>query len=195
LSSVFGFIKQSGGHIQVSSKEGVGTTFRIYLPTKSPRPDRLDVSSVTIPASQGKVILCVEDDPIVRKFVSEQVCRFGYRTIVANDAREALSIVEGNADIDLLFSDVVMPGGMDGWQLADHVAQRRPDLPVLLTTGYSDVLTDRVDSRAHLLLLPKPYRSRELESMIRLALDAHPSSPEAMANSHSASSWHISDLA
>jgi CheY-like chemotaxis protein len=155
------------------SEVGVGTTFVIYLPTADRHLQQLQTVAAMAPnRNEAEVILCVEDDAIVRRFVSDQLRRLGYRTIVASNGREALDVVESDVRIDLMFTDVIMPGGMDGWQLAQQVKKRRPVLRVLYTTGYSDSITQHLGSGADILLLPKPYRSAELERMVRIALDS-----------------------
>jgi CheY-like chemotaxis protein len=114
-----------------------------------------------------ETILCVEDDAMVRAYVTAQLQGLGYRTISASNAREALAILDSGAKVDLLFTDIVMPGAMDGWQLAEQAALRRPKLKVLFTSGYSAANAHPVRSN----LLTKPYRSAEIARMLRLALD------------------------
>ena len=168
LSIVYGFVKQSRGHIEFSSEEGVGTTFRIYLPAvESPLPSLPEFPQSPKFAAGTETILCVEDDAMVRSYVTAQLQRLGYKTITAANAREALSILDSGVDIDLLFTDIVMPGAMNGWQLAEQAALRRPELKVLFTSGYSDANAQPVRSN----LLVKPYRSAEIAQMLRLALD------------------------
>jgi PAS domain S-box-containing protein len=170
LSMVYGFVKQSGGHIKIYSEEGHGTTIRLYLP-----PARIaeGLTAPTIaPASSGnETILVVEDDTLVRNFVITQLHSLGYRTIAAADGREALSHVQSGLAFDLLFTDVIMPGGINGRELADQVAKRRPGTRVLYTSGYTDnaiVHHGRLDDGV--LLLSKPYRKSELARMVRVAL-------------------------
>ena len=168
LSIVHGFIKQSRGHIEFSSEEGLGTTFRIYLPAvKSRLPSPMELPQHPQFAPGTETILCVEDDAMVRAYVTAQLQGLGYRTISASNAREALAILDSGAKVDLLFTDIVMPGAMDGWQLAEQAALRRPKLKVLFTSGYSAANAHPVRSN----LLTKPYRSAEIAKMLRLALD------------------------
>lgn len=168
LSIVYGFIKQSKGHIEFSSEEGLGTTFRIYLPAVvSPPPSPTEFAQSPKFAVGSETILCVEDDAMVRSYVAAQLQGLGYKTITVSNAREALSILDSGVDVDLLFTDIVMPGAMDGWQLAEQAALRRPELKVLFTSGYSDANARPVNSN----LLIKPYRSTEIARMLRVALD------------------------
>jgi signal transduction histidine kinase/CHASE3 domain sensor protein len=176
LSMVYGFVKQSGGHIKIYSEEGYGTTIKLYLP---PGKGETEVASVATPAATGGVetILVVEDDNLVRTFVTAQLQSLGYKTVAAPDARTALALVERGEPFDLLFTDVVMPGGMSGRQLAEEVAKRRPGVKVLYTSGYTDnavVHHGKLDEGV--LLLTKPYRRNQLADMIRLALGKMPAS-------------------
>ncbi|WJR81856.1 PAS domain S-box protein [Bradyrhizobium sp. NP1] len=173
LSMVFGFVKQSGGHIKIYSEEGHGTTVRIYLP----RSSGLEMTAAEVVASAearggNECVLVVEDDRLVRQYVLTQIRSLGYATLEAENATEALSIIDGNPDIDLLFTDVIMPGPMNGRQLVDEALRRRPALKTLFTSGYTEnaiVHHGRLDSGV--LLLAKPYRKAELAQMIRTALD------------------------
>ncbi|MEA2867341.1 MAG: hypothetical protein QOE39_2056, partial [Bradyrhizobium sp.] len=162
LSMVYGFVKQSGGHIKVYSEEGHGTTIRLYLPPARGRAET--TVSVVAPVSGGsETVLVVEDDSLVRNFVVAQLHGLGYKTIAAADSRAAMAHVESGRPFDLLFTDVIMPGGMTGRQLADAVAKLRPGMKVLYTSGYTDnaiVHHGRLDEGV--LLLTKPYRKSQL---------------------------------
>jgi CheY-like chemotaxis protein len=170
LSMVYGFVKQSGGHIKIYSEEGHGTTIRLYLPPADGQTEA--TAPAIVPISGGsETILVVEDDSMVRNFVIAQLHGLGYKTVAASDGRTALAYVDSGQPFDLLFTDVVMPGGMTGRQLADEVGKRRPGTKVLYTSGYTDnaiVHHGRLDQGV--LLLTKPYRSSQLARMIRLAL-------------------------
>jgi signal transduction histidine kinase len=172
LSMVYGFVKQSGGHIKVYSEEGHGTTIRLYLPPAHGHAEM--VISAVAPISGGtETILVVEDDSLVRNFVIAQLHSLGYKTIAAADSRAALVHVESGQPFDLLFTDVIMPGGMTGRELAVEVAKRRPGMKVLYTSGYTDnaiMHHGRLDEGV--LLLTKPYRRPQLAQMVRLALGA-----------------------
>jgi signal transduction histidine kinase/DNA-binding NarL/FixJ family response regulator/HAMP domain-containing protein len=170
LSMVYGFIKQSGGHIKVYSEEGHGTTIKLYLPRAAAKAEEY---ATTEPIEGGnETILVVEDDAMVRRFVVAQLTALGYRALTANSGAAALAIVDAGTDFDLLFTDVIMPGGINGRQLADAVRERRPGLKVLFTSGYSEnaiIHHGRLDSGV--LLLQKPYRKSELARMVRAALE------------------------
>ncbi len=170
LSMVYGFVKQSGGHIRVDSEEGVGTTFRLYLPPARGQVETM-ASHGTMTAGGTETILVVEDDAMVRNFVITQLQSLGYKTLAASDGRAAMAIVERGDPFDLLFTDVIMPGGMSGRALAEAVGRRKPGLKVLYTSGYTDsdvVHHGRLD--AGVLLLTKPYRKPQLAEMVRQAL-------------------------
>ena len=170
LSMVYGFVKQSGGHIKIYSEPGHGTTIRLYLPPAAAGADAALPAAAPI-AGGSETILVVEDDPLVRNFVVAQLHGLGYRTIAAADSRAAMALVENGEPFDLLFTDVVLSGGMTGRQLAEAVAKRRPGLKVLYTSGYTDnsiVHHGRLDRGV--LLLTKPYRKTQLAQMIRQAL-------------------------
>ena len=173
LSMVYGFIKQSGGHIKVYSEEGHGTTFKIYLPQASAQAEQIvDTSSDSWIENGTETILIVEDDALVRTSVTAQIQSLGYQTLSAANAVEALKIVDGGARFDLLFTDVIMPGKMNGRQLAEEIAKRRSPLKVLFTSGYTEnaiIHHGRLDPGV--LLLPKPLRKSELARMLRRALD------------------------
>jgi PAS domain S-box-containing protein len=170
LSMVYGFVKQSGGHIKIYSEEGHGTTIRLYLPPAR-AAEGLTAPTIAPVSSGNETILVVEDDTLVRNFVITQLHSLGYKTIAAADGREALSHVQSGLAFDLLFTDVIMPGGINGRELADQVAKRRPGTRVLYTSGYTDnaiVHHGRLDD--DVLLLSKPYRKSELARMVRVAL-------------------------
>ncbi|OKO82406.1 histidine kinase [Bradyrhizobium sp. NAS80.1] len=172
LSMVFGFVKQSGGHIKIYSEEGHGTSVKIYLPRSSGVLETEFESLQNVPITGGdEKILIVEDDALVRQYVVTQIKSLGYVALEAANAAEALTIIDADKNIDLLFTDVIMPGAMNGRQLADEAARRRPDLKTLFTSGYTEnaiVHHGRLDSGV--LLLAKPYRKSELAKMLRMAL-------------------------
>jgi signal transduction histidine kinase len=172
LSMVYGFVKQSNGHIKIYSEESHGTTVKLYLPAAAGVPDALATEAgVSGSEHGGESILIVEDDALVREYVVTQISRFGYHTMAAGNAAEALALIDGPERFDLLFTDVIMPGGLNGRQLATEALKRRPDLKVLYTSGYTEnaiVHHGRLD--AGVLLLPKPYLSSDLARMIRIAL-------------------------
>jgi len=170
LAMVYGFVTQSKGRIEVDSEPGKGTTFRLFLPraaaalrtqTPQPRPAR----------GGGETILLVEDDELVRQFARGQLESLGYRVLSAASAVEALSTLRENTDVALLFTDVMMPGGMDGRELARKAREIRPNLPVLYTSGYAaDVLQKEGRLDPGVRLLGKPYPLAELSRQLRDAL-------------------------
>jgi PAS domain S-box-containing protein len=174
LSMVFGFVKQSNGHIKIYSELGHGTTVKIYLPRATGLSDTLVESPISTTVKGGvETILVVEDDTLVRRYVITQIESLGYKTFESARASEALQIIDGTCHIDLLFTDVIMPGSMNGRQLVDAAIERRPGLKTLFTSGYTEnaiVHHGRLDSGV--LLLTKPYRKSDLARMIRLALDS-----------------------
>jgi PAS domain S-box-containing protein len=173
LSMVFGFIKQSGGHIKIYSEVGHGTAVKMYLPraltTTATVQDMMPIRA----RGGDETILVVEDDPLVRGNVVMQLASLGYKTLEAATGPEALRLIDGNGvGIDLLFTDVVIPGGMNGRQLADEIAHKQPSIKVLYTSGYTQnaiVHQGRLDPGV--LLLGKPYRKMDLARMVRVALD------------------------
>jgi CheY-like chemotaxis protein len=174
LSMVYGFVKQSNGHVRIYSEEGHGTTVKLYLPqavgVAGALADDADISGIE---RGDESILIVEDDALVREYVVAQISSLGYDTLAATNAAEALAIIDGPERIDLLFTDVIIPGGMNGRQLAIEALTRRQGLKILYTSGYTEnaiVHHGRLD--AGVLLLPKPYRSSDLARMIRTALES-----------------------
>lgn len=171
LSMVYGFVKQSGGHIKIDSEEGQGTTISLYLPR--------GVQGTTVPSAapsgepqRGKeTILVVEDDALVRSYVVTQLEGLGYRTISAGNGPEALALVNQGVVFDLLFTDVIMPGGMNGRELADAVTQQRPGVPVLYMSGYPEAaMMQNGRLEPGVTLLNKPYRPADMARMIRQVL-------------------------
>jgi CheY-like chemotaxis protein len=130
----------------------------------------------TTSARGNETILCVEDDDNVRSYVLTRLQSLGYRTIAVANAAEALALVDRGELFDLLFTDIVMPGKMNGRQLAEAVARRRPALKVLFTSGYTenDDIINHAQMNGEILLLAKPYRRADLNRMIRLALESPP---------------------
>ena len=174
LSMVYGFVKQSSGHIKIDSEDGHGTTITIYLP-RSRMPSEQATATALEPSIEGgsETVLVVEDDPLVLTYVTARLKNLGYRILPAANAAEALAIVERGVRFDLLFTDVIMSGSMNGRQLADEVARRRPGVKVLFTSGYTeDAIVHHGRLDPGVLLLTKPYRNAELAVMLRRALTA-----------------------
>lgn len=181
LSMVYGFVKQSNGHVSIYSEPGLGTTVRLYLPAAgNGRPLPAQASdAVEHLAARGEVLLIVEDDPFVRSYAVMCLRSLGYTVIAAIDGAEALQILDGDTHIDILFTDVVMPGGISGWELAETALARRGELRVLLTSGYAlDTIAGRSRGRGDLPILTKPYRKAELAQRLRDVMDAPPAGPD-----------------
>ncbi|GAC1622630.1 MAG: hypothetical protein NVS9B10_06820 [Nevskia sp.] len=177
LSMVFGFVKQSGGHVSIGSEPGQGTTVKLYLPRLIGPDDgahAVPLAAVAAAEERGQeIVLLVEDDALVRSYARSQLESLGYAVLEADCGPAALEILDQRRDIDLLFTDVVMPGGMTGRQLAEEALRRRPRLKVLYTSGYGEnaiVHHGRLDPDVH--LLGKPYRRMDLSRKLRELLDA-----------------------
>jgi len=175
LSQVYGFVRQSSGHVRIYSEPGHGTTVKLYLPRHQGADEHVPATDGAAAAARAigrETILVVEDDEALRVFAVEALGELGYRVLHASDARIALGILDGEPGIDLLFTDVVMPGGMNGRQLADEAAKRRPTLKVLFTTGYTRnaiIHHGRLDPGVN--LIGKPYTFEELGVRVRTLLD------------------------
>lgn len=140
LSQVYGFVKQSGGHVKIYSEVGQGTCVKLYLPRHHGDGALLELSSeplVPPRARQGEAVLVVEDDPDVRAYTVEMVRDLGYQVVSAANGFAALHVLHAQPELRLLFTDVGLPGGMNGRQLADEAILRRPGIKVLFTTGYA----------------------------------------------------------
>ncbi len=173
LSMVYGFVKQSNGHIKIYSEEGHGTTVRIYLPQATGVAASAELASEPNIEGGHETILVVEDDNLVRTFVIGQIQSLGYTTLAAVNAKEAMVVIDSPQKVDLLFTDMIMPGSMNGRQLADAALQQRASLKVLFTSGYSnEAIIHHGHLDAGVLLLAKPYRKSDLAQMIRAALAA-----------------------
>ena len=174
LSMVYGFAKQSGGHIAIYSEVGNGTTVNLFLPAviaettpaKKPKP-------ALVAESGGETILVVEDDPKVLRLTIARLEELDYRVISASDGPTAMDILKRRGDIDLVLSDVVMPGGMNGFDVAEQAVKLRPKLKVLLATGYAAGAEQNYAGTAQsdYKVLRKPYGMKELARTLRELLD------------------------
>lgn len=171
LATIYGFVRQSGGFVDIESTVGKGTTVTIALP-------RVFVSGVSeakavesrLKRGDGQLILVVEDDEFVRTTILRLLTDMGYRTLGAPDARQGLAMAAANEDVDLMLTDVVMPG-MNGWDLAQALGELRPGLPVLFTTGYTDnVLLQRAGLDDRIRVLPKPFKTNDLADALESLL-------------------------
>ena len=173
LSMVWGFVKQTGGHVTVYSEEGLGSLFRLYLPVAT---DGAEPSLPSTPnprtSSRGVGhILLAEDDPLVRQFAADRLRDHGFEVTVASTGAEALDLLAGIETLALLFTDVIMVGGVSGRDLAEEVLARRPGTPVLYASGYTeDIMVHRGRLDPGVALLPKPYTGRQLIDRIDAVL-------------------------
>ena len=175
LSMVYGFAKQSGGHLILNSVEGEGTAIELYVPCSKdaavPRAARQEQAE--LPAGNGERILLCEDDADVRQFSSETLSELGYDVVEAHDAESALKALATNGPIDLLFTDIVLPGGRTGADLAREALAAQPQLKVLFATGYArSALEERQGPDSEIALLLKPFGVEELATKLRTILDA-----------------------
>jgi signal transduction histidine kinase/ActR/RegA family two-component response regulator len=179
LAMIHGFVKQSHGHVRIDSELGRGAAVTIYLPVwtgtetgSTPRAAEPEAARKA-PRAEPEVVLMVEDDEAVRDLSRAVLEELGYRIIVAPNAADALRILRGNCRVDVLFTDIILPGGMNGVQLADKARSLRRDLPVLFTTGYANdaiARAGRLDPGDR--LLGKPYTQHDLANAIRACIDA-----------------------
>jgi signal transduction histidine kinase len=173
LSQVYGFVKQSGGELRIITAPGQGTSVEMILPGSDPLPERVSIKARAAPRLTGtasQVVLVVEDEPSVRAVAVETLRGLGFATLEAADAAQAMLCLQGPERIDLLFSDVVMPGAMNGLALAEAARTLRPEIKVLLTSGYSPAV-ESAPTRFPLLL--KPYHSAQLISLIHAVFTSH----------------------
>ncbi len=174
LSQVYGFVKQSGGHVKIYTEPGEGTTVKIYLPrfmSSEVARDAAGEPEALAPRAHGEMILVVEDDEDVRAYSAGVLQALGYRVLTAADGATALRLVEGEPDLRLMFTDVGLPGGLNGRQVADAARQIRPSLKILFTTGYARnaiVHQGRLDPGVE--LLGKPFSSPTLAAKVRQML-------------------------
>jgi len=169
LSMVYGFIKQSGGHVKLYSEPGHGTAVNLYLPCA----DAPQASAPAQPPATGgrETILVVEDDEMVRTIAVDQLTSLGYRVLAAETGATALKVLETAGPVDLLFTDMVMPGGMNGRELAEQAHARWPGLKLLFTSGYTeDAILQQAQLDPNVRLLQKPYRRQDLAARVREAL-------------------------
>ena len=174
LSQVHGFIKQSGGHIKIYSEVGAGTTIKLYLPRyfAAEKASDTQTTDISVPQAQGETILVVEDEADVRSFMVETLRELGYSVVEAPDAPSGLRLLQAHREIDLLFTDVGLPGGMNGRQLAEEAQRRKAGLKVLFTSGYARNAIahhGRLDLGVELIV--KPFTYAALGARIRRILD------------------------
>lgn len=174
LSMVFGFVNRTGGTIKVYSEIGIGTTFCIYLPRAEAKEQTLKENIVPTKVMQRgqETILAVDDEASLLSLAYEVLTNLGYKVLTANNASQAEGIFAAEPNIDLLFSDVVMPGGMNGFELAEKLVGERPQLKVLLTSGYTEkAIARNGQARFKANMLSKPYTLTDLAQKVRDLLD------------------------
>jgi CheY-like chemotaxis protein len=176
LPMVFGFMKQSGGHVEVQSELGKGTTIRLYLPRMLETVPATDGQPEAVASLGGnETILVVEDNAGLRHVLLRQLGAVGYRVIEAADAEAAMAAIEGPEPIDLLLTDIVMPGKMDGRGLITAAVAQRPLLRILMTSGFPGPrLGSSATDQASGPILSKPYRKEKLRRMVREVIDGPP---------------------
>lgn len=173
LSTIYGFVRQSNGQLQVESTPGEGTTFRLVLPrsTEVGEYEPIAQRATNLPKGTERILL-VEDDPGVRGFATNSLRRLGYDVVAASDGLEAMAILELDPQFDLLFSDIEMPGGLNGIELAAKARTIIPDLPLLFMSGYPDKVMDQTGLlQDELDLVAKPFERQEIANRVRKALD------------------------
>jgi CheY-like chemotaxis protein len=177
LAQVYGFVKQSGGHVTIYSEPEIGTTVRIYLPRRRETEEAVEAPvrrEETPRARAGEQILVVEDDEAVRDYTSRILEGLGYGVLEAEDAAAALAMINARSDVDLMFTDVGLPG-MNGRKLAETVKRQRPALKVLYTTGYAGTAWSDDDTLGRdVTILQKPFNRQALAGRIRQILDGGP---------------------
>ena len=176
LSQVYGFVEQSGGHVEVDSQLGVGTEVKIFLPRlqeDAGKPDQHDKKTVAKEQSGRESILVVEDDDAMRGYMTDALRDLGYHALEAPNAGSALEILDRQANVQLLLTDIGLPGAMNGRHLSDEACQRRPGLKVLFTTGYTRDTTARAGRLERAVpLLMKPFTFSDLTRKVREVLDS-----------------------
>ena len=171
LSTVYGFLRQSGGNIIVDSEIGEWTTFKIYLPVAEtvaiPRRENPRLESSGVQQEYSGKVLVVEDNDSVRDVAVQALEAAGYDVVPAADGREGLEVFENNPDIDMVFSDVIMPGGLTGIDMAERILEKSPHIPVLLATGYTEKsMKDRMLAKSQAVFISKPYDVEDLPGLI-----------------------------
>ena len=175
LSVIYGFVRQSGGTVSIESEIGKGTSVEIFLPRAMETfiKARPEVKGASTAESGGETILLVEDNDDVRAVTARRLRRLGYTVVAAEFGQRAIDILKAGTHVDMVFSDIVMPGGISGFDLAMWVRDNRPDLPILLTTGFAEEM-EKADEMGlnNVEIVRKPYESEVLGAALRKALSA-----------------------
>lgn len=184
LSMVYGFVKQSGGHIEISSESGKGTAIKMYLPRATSAPAVIPAESlVAQPRGRGETIVLVEDDPEVRSLAVMLLDGLGYKVVEAASAGAGLAMFEATPRVDMLLTDIVLPGGMSGPDLAEEVSRRWPNVKILYISGYAENAVEKhLGLGDGVELLQKPFRRADLASKLRQVLDAETQVAGATSN-------------
>jgi CheY-like chemotaxis protein len=171
LSMIYGFARQSGGQVRIYSEVGQGTTMCIYLPRHSEDaalPDEAELETEAGPPGEGEVVLVIDDEPTIRMLVADLLTEAGYAAIEAADGPAGLKVLESNARIDLLITDVGLPGGMNGRQVADAARVSRPNLKVLFITGYAEnAVIGQGQLSDGMFIMTKPFQMDLLAHRVR----------------------------
>src|SRR5262245_52079235 len=175
---VFGFVKQSGGHVTVYSEPGHGTAFRLYLPRSKAHVTAAVITESSELVGGTEKVLVVEDNAQLRRAVVDQLVSLGYHVIETDSGDAAIGVLRDDSGIDLLFTDIIMPGDLNGLDLAETATIERPGLKVLLTSGFPGTRGEQriAGAPAH-RMLHKPYRYKDLARAIREALDGDAPAP------------------
>ena len=175
LSMVYGFIQRSNGYIKVDSEQGAGTTFRLYMPRSrqvSPAPAN-HVQQTESSSGGSETILVVDDEEALRELVEESLQELGYRVLTAGSGKQALKILSENSGVDLLISDIIMPGGLNGYELAEQATVINPQLKVIMASGYSEsALAGNSKKNFSAIFLNKPYSLAELAHQVKTVLES-----------------------
>ncbi len=174
LSMVYGFIQRCNGHIKVVSEQDVGTTFRLYMPRSKlvSQVQTIHKKQTKTPSGGNETILVVDDEEALRELVEESLKELGYRILTAGDGLQALKILSETPQINLLISDVIMPGGLNGYELAEQATVINPQLKVILASGYSEsALASKNSKNCSAILLNKPYSLEELARQVKMVLE------------------------
>jgi CheY-like chemotaxis protein len=186
LSMVYGFAEQSGGHVHINSKVGQGTSITVVLPAAQTQASEAEPVDEQKPAARGRErVLVVEDEPHVLQYVSSQLRRLGYQVTAASTGAEAIMLLQHRSRFDIIFTDVVLPRGMSGIEVARQARSIDPNLKVLLTSGYpEEVFEQHGRPDEHTRLLRKPFKSKDLAAALRETLDSNvrPLRPRALAS-------------
>jgi CheY-like chemotaxis protein len=173
LATIHSTVRQSGGFVAIDSTEGAGTSVHLYFPKAEPGPivSRAAPSPEKAPLGDGELILVVEDNDKVRMATANRLESLGYAVLEAKTGPEAITFLKAGEPVHLVFSDIVMPGGMTGYDVAEQVRSMKPDLKVLLTSGYSDMPLAVSEAARKIKVLAKPYTREQLACALREALD------------------------